>query len=153
MASILDTEDVFEQRTTGALIDQMIDRVKTIYHDADMEAIKWSAQASSLAITSGVEKKIPQTYSEQLKIIERYQLTNNYLRADNHSLQSTIQKLQQELVTCETLMGWFVSEIMENIHNLDPDKLKGLTCVMESHGLKNNTIKSVMEWADLFKNK
>ena len=162
MASILDDEKDIEREAALHLVTKTIDDVTDIYVSADSKASKKLVGIVSILhehISDEEFPKInelPSTYNDlkQSKIrLEKYE---EYLRAENMSLQNKVGKLEGEVIglnnkirALEIMLGWFVHEHSKLDSN--PDHAKRLDAVMEVHGVEEQSMEKIHNYTKQFK--
>lgn len=162
MASILDNEKDIERNAALALVTKTIDDVMDIYRSADLKASIKLAGLTSILYEHRSDKEfpktneLPSTYNDLNLTKFRSERNIEYLRAENMSLQNKVGNLQGTIIglngkirALETMLGWFVHEHSKLDPN--PDHAKGLDAVMEVHGVEEQSIEKIHNYAKQFK--
>lgn len=155
MASILDNEKDIEREAALTLVHKTFEEVKDIYHNADLQGSIKLAGITYILREYKDDKdfpeigELPDTYANLKQIME-------YLRTANISLQNKVGELEGEVIelngkirALEIMLGWFVHEHSKLDQN--PDHVKGLYAVMEVHGVEEQSIEKIHNYAKQFK--
>lgn len=162
MASILDDEKDIEREAALHLVTKTIDDVTDIYVSADSKTAKKLAGIISILHEHRLDEEfpkaneLPSTYNDLKQANTRLEKYEEYLRAENMSLQNKVSKLEGEVIglngkirALEIMLGWFVHEHSKLDPN--PDHAKGLDAVMEVRGIEEQSMEKIHNYAKQFK--
>lgn len=163
MASILDNEEDIKRTTELTLVWKTIEDVNDLYHNADLQtSIKLAGITHLLREYKGDKdfpeaSDLPKTYINLKQLEARLVKNVEYLRAEKMSLQNEVGNLQGTVIglngkirALETMLGWFVHEHTKLDSN--PDHAKGLDAVMTVHGIEEQSMEKIHDYAEQFKN-
>ena len=162
MASILDNEEDIKRTVALTLVQKTFEDVHDLYHNIDLQAsIKLGTITHILYEYKGDKdfpevRDLPNTYANLKQTKNRLEKNVDYLRAENMSLQNKVGKLEGEIIglngkirALETMLGWFVHE--QSKLDPNPDHAKGLDAVMEVHGVGEQSMEKIHNYAKQFK--
>lgn len=163
MASILDNEEDIKRTTELTLVWETFEEVYDLYHKADLQTSIKLAGIIHLLREYKDDKDfpeksdLPKTYTNLKQLEARLVKNMEYLRAENMSLQNEVGNLQGTIIglngkirALETMLGWFVHEHTKLDSN--PDHAKGLDAVMAVHGIEDQSMEKIHDYAEGFKN-
>lgn len=162
MASILDNEEDIKRTTDLTLVWKTFEDVYDLYHSTDLQASIKLAGITHLLHEYKEDNDFPEvgdlpnTYVHLKQTKTRLEKNVEYLRAEKMSLQNEVGNLQGTVIelngkirALETLLGWFVHEHTKLDSN--PDHAKGLDAVMAVHGIEDQSVEKIHDYAEQFK--